>query len=76
MTKTDLRKKGFALFMIPQHSSASKEVRAGTQTGQKPEAGAEAMEEGSLLAWSLVACPACFLIAARAPPTVGSSVTN
>jgi hypothetical protein len=51
MTKKQLGRKGFIrLTLLPYCCSITKEVRIGTQAGQKAGADAEAMEGCSLLA--------------------------
>jgi hypothetical protein len=50
MTKKQLGRKGFIQLTIPYCCSSPKEVRTGTQAGQKAGADAEAMEGCSLLA--------------------------
>jgi hypothetical protein len=50
MTKKQLERKGFIMLTLPHCCSSTKEVRTGTQEGQKAGTDAEAMEECSLLA--------------------------
>jgi hypothetical protein len=50
MTKKQLGRKGFIQLTFPYCCSSPKEVRTGTQAGQKAGADAEAMEGCSLLA--------------------------
>jgi hypothetical protein len=50
MTKKQLGRKGFIQLTFPHCYSSLKEVRTGTQAGQKAGADAEAMEGCSLLA--------------------------
>ena len=52
--QSNLGRKGFIWFTFPNYCLLLWEVRAGTQTGQEPEAGAdaEATEECCLLARS------------------------
>jgi hypothetical protein len=50
MTKKQLGRKGFIQLTLPHCCSSLKEVRTGTQAGQKAGADAEAMEGCSLLA--------------------------
>jgi hypothetical protein len=50
MTKKQLGRKGFIQLTLPCCCSSLKEVRTGTQTGQRAAADAEAMEGCSLLA--------------------------
>ena len=74
VTKKQLERKGFIQLTFPHCSSSVKEVRTGTQAGQKAGADAEAMEGCSLLA-----CSACSLIEPKTtspemvPPTRGPS---
>ena len=51
MTKKRLGKKGFIQLILSYCCSSPKEVRTGTQAGQKAGADAEAMEGCSLLAF-------------------------
>jgi hypothetical protein len=55
--RSKLGRKGFIRLTLPHCCSSPKEVRTGTQAGQKAGADAEAMEGCSLLA-----CSACSLI--------------
>jgi hypothetical protein len=57
MTKKQVGRKGFIQLTLPYCCLSPKEVRTGTQPGQKAEADAEAMGGCSLLAFS-----ACSLI--------------
>jgi hypothetical protein len=50
MTKKQVGEKGFIRLTLPPCCSSPKEVRTGTQAGQKAGADAEAMEGYSLLA--------------------------
>jgi hypothetical protein len=50
MTKKQLGRKGFIQLTLPYYCSSPKEVRTGTQAGQKAGADAEAVEGCSLLA--------------------------
>jgi hypothetical protein len=60
--RSKLERKGFIRLTLPYCYSSPKEVRTGTQVGQKAGADAEAMEGCSLLACSL-----CSLIDPRLP---------
>jgi hypothetical protein len=51
MTKKQMGRQGFIRLTLPHCCSSPKEVRTGTQAGQKAEADAEAMEGCSLLAF-------------------------
>jgi hypothetical protein len=50
MTKKQVERKGFIQLTLPYCCSSPKEVRTGTQAGQKAGADAEAMKGCSLLA--------------------------
>jgi hypothetical protein len=50
MTKKQLGRKGFIQLTLPYCCSSPKEVRTGTQAGQKAGADAETMEGSFLLA--------------------------
>jgi hypothetical protein len=82
--KSKLGRKGFIQRILPQHCPSSKEVGTGSQTGQEPEAGADAE---TMEGCCFLVCSACFLIEPRsmgpgmAPPTVSwalphKSITN
>jgi hypothetical protein len=78
-TKKQFGRKGFIQLTLPYCCSSLREVRTGTQAGQKAGADAEAMEGCSLLA-----CSACSLIEPKttspemAPPIRGppTLITN
>ena len=83
MTKKQLGRKGFIQLTLPYCCSSPREVRTGTQAGQKAGADAEAMEGCSLLACSpsllsLLSYRTKTTNPEMAPPTRGSPslITN